>query len=119
MNQMYAALARLLRFGALAASFVLIASFAMFATDQLNGASKQQQAEIATGSWTPPTQVAPHRSNVRRTIDNVDQRLTSPFKGVVAGSSSMWLIEIVDAVLGLIVFGLGLGYLARFIRLRA
>ena len=45
MNQMFAALARLLRFGALAASFVIIASFAMFATDQVNGASKQQQTE--------------------------------------------------------------------------
>ena len=116
---MYAALARLLRFVALAASFVVIASFGMFATDQVNGASKQQQAEIANGNWTPPTTVTAHRSGVGRTIDNVDHKLTSPFKGVVAGSTSMWLVESVEAVMALLVFGLGLGYLSRFVRLRA
>ena len=119
MNQMFAVLARVLRFAALGASFIVIASFGMFATDQVNGASKQQQAEIANGSWTPPSVEKKQHSGLRRTIDNADQKLTSPFKGVVAGSTSLWLIESVEAILALVVFGLGLGYVSRFIRLRA
>src|SRR5436305_13087231 len=105
MNQMFAALARLLRFGALAASFVIIASFAMFATDQVNGASKQQQTEIANGNWKAPQTVTRHRTGVRRTVDNVDQKLTSPFKGAVAGSTSMCVIDSVEAAVRLLRFG--------------
>jgi hypothetical protein len=116
---MYAALARLLRFGSLAACFVVIASFAMFAFAQVNGASQQQQSEIA-GGYTTPTAAPPARhSDLRRAIDNANQRITSPFSGVTAGTHSQWLINGVQAMLALLVFGFGLGYVARFVRVRA
>lgn len=116
---MYAALARILRIGSLIVCLIVVASFAMFAFDQVDGASQHQQSEIATGSWTPPTPAAPHHGGVRRTIDNADGRLTSVFSGLTAGSHSEWMVHGVQTLLALLVFGFGLGYVARFVRVRA
>jgi hypothetical protein len=119
MTQMYAALARVLRLGSLAACFVVVASFAMFAFDQVNGASQQQQSEIAGGYTTPTSTAPPRHSGLRRTIDNADSRIASPFDGVTSGFHSQWLINGVQTMLVLLVFGFGLGYVARFVRVRA
>jgi hypothetical protein len=116
---MYAALARVLRLGSLAACFVVIASFAMFAFDQVNGASQQQQSEIAGGYTTPKAAPPARHSSVRRTIDSANQRITSPFSGVTSGVHSQWLTNGVQTMLVLLVFGFGLGYVARFVRIRA
>ena len=116
---MYAALARLLRLGSVVASFVLIASFGMFASDQLGGASRQQQAEIASGTWTPPPTAAAHHSGLRGTIDRADAKLKSPFSGLVATSHSLWLTNGIETLVALVLFGFGLGWLARVIRIHA
>ncbi len=119
MQGMYAVVARLLRVVAVVASLILVASFVMFAFDQVNGASQQQQAEIASGSWHPPVPSAPRHGGVRRTIDNAAKAIASPFDGVTAGSTSEWVVHGVQTTLALLVFGFGLGYAARFIRVRA
>lgn len=119
MERMYATLARLLRVGSLVACAIVIASFSMFALDQVNGASQQQQAEIATGSWHPPAPARPHHGGFRRAIDHADHTITSVFSGVTAGSSSEWVVHGVQTFLVLLVFGFGLGFLARFVRVHS
>jgi hypothetical protein len=94
---------------------LVIASFALFARDQLSGASKHQVAEIASGAPTRTGEgpSSGHHDGVRRFIDNASNALTSPFRGVFQ-SSSQWAKRIFELVCAILVYGLGLGYLARY-----
>ena len=55
---------------------------------------------------------------MHRKLDDVAETLTSPFAGVVSGSHSQWTIHAVETVLALLVYGLGLGFLVRLVRVR-
>ena len=44
--------------------------------------------------------------------------LTSPFSGIVSASSSEWADHGVRLLLALLVYGFGLGFLARALRVR-
>ena len=94
---------------------LVIASFAMFARDQISGASKHQVAQIASGTPTSPgvTPVAHRPGEVRRVIDETARALTSPFRSVFQ-SSSQWAEQIFALVCAIVVYGVGLGYLARY-----
>jgi len=100
---------------------LVLASFALFARDQLAGASKHQQSALVV---TRPsvTQVAPpppprHRvkRQPRRFIDNAADTLTSPFHSIVQ-SDNQWVLRGAPTVFALLVYGVGLGYLARYTR---
>jgi hypothetical protein len=119
---------RLLRFASIAICIIVIASFAIFAVDQTQSASKHQTEEITGGpSVTAGTRggatgssatSSAHESTIHETIDEASDQLTSPFAGVVSGSSSEWVIRGVKLLLALAVYGFGLGYLARMLRVR-
>jgi hypothetical protein len=98
---------------------LVIASFALFAHDQVAGASQHQQtAELPNAAALASTKpVASHKPHAqpRRFIDGAASTLTSPFHSVVA-SQNPWVDHGIPAVLALAVYGLGLGYLARFSR---
>src|SRR5436305_14937257 len=101
----------------LVCSGLVLASFGMFALDQLSGASKNQQNQIASGVPTQPG-VAPKSQNhpqPRRFIDEAAGRLTSPFRSVVQ-SNNDWVMHAVPLFFALLVYGMGLGYLARYSR---
>ena len=90
---------------------LVIASFAFFATDQASGASSQQVASL-NGS-TPPTKHAAHPGPIRRFVEGAAKDLTYPFQSLVT-SSSQWANHLLLLILGLAVYGVGLGYLARY-----
>jgi hypothetical protein len=69
-------------------------SFLMFARDQVSGAFKHQQSEF---------------------IDQAASALTSPFHSIVQ-RGSQWVLHGIPTVLALLVYGVGLGYLARYSR---
>jgi hypothetical protein len=96
---------------------LVIASFAMFARDQLSGASKHQVAQIASGAPTNPgvTSASAHHGAVGHFIDDASNALTSPFRGVFR-STSEWADRIFALVCAFVVYGIGLGYLARYAR---
>ncbi|HXW58072.1 MAG TPA: hypothetical protein VEJ23_01210 [Solirubrobacteraceae bacterium] len=112
-------LAKLLTWASVAACLVVIASFAIFAINQTASASARQQEEVfgtpraATGQPSTAKEDTAHR-----VIDEVAGELTSPFSSITAGSSSEWVVHGVDLLCALVVYGLGLGYLARVIRVR-
>jgi hypothetical protein len=116
------AIVRLLRFASIVVCLIVIASFALFAIDQTKTASGEQQAQL--NSEVPgahvPTSPAPAKkeNSVRKLLDEASAELTSPFKGVVSGSKSEWTIRGVKLLLALIVYGFGLGFLARMLRVR-
>jgi hypothetical protein len=93
---------------------LVILSFAMFARDQMAGASANQQTELASGSNTPtPAAPAKPHAQPRRFIDGAAKDLTAPFDAVVQ-SNNVWVKNALPAVFALLVYGLGLGYLARY-----
>jgi hypothetical protein len=114
-------LERILRIAAILAGAVVIVSFGLFAVDELNGASANNQAKLAQDLEANPApaaaaQRAKDHGAVREAIDKGNDALVSPFQGIVAGDDSRWVKRGVPGLLALIVFGLGLGFLARFMR---
>jgi hypothetical protein len=95
---------------------LVLISFGLFALDQVSGASKHQQAELVGASTAPGVTVA-HRppAQPRRFIDDAAHALTSPFSSILQ-TDSQWSSEMFTTVLALLVYGVGLGYLARFSR---
>jgi hypothetical protein len=117
MSQM---LSRTLRTLAILASLVLLVSFAMFAIDQAGGASNQAQAEVGGGGGTPvgPAIHGPGaKVGVRSTIDSAAKDLASPYASLSPGSAGSWASHSFDLVIGLLIYGLGLGALARAVGL--
>jgi hypothetical protein len=100
---------------ALAASLLLLASFAMFANDQVAGASKHQQSELVAGAQQAQPAPRPPVGQPRRFIDGAAGKLTSPFASLVQ-SDSPWATKGLPTVIALVVYGVGIGFLARFSR---
>ncbi len=116
-------LARVLRLVSLAICLIAIGSFVAFALDQSSKASNHQQAEVNAAAppalQTPTTgSSSPGReSGIHEALDKASSTLSSPFSGVTASSSNEWTIHVVDTLLILLVYGFGLGFLARLMRL--
>ena len=95
---------------------LVVASFVLFARNQVAGAAKVQANSISSSSIGQPVVVKPKpRGQPGRFIDGVAAKLTSPFDSIVP-SGSAWVQRGVPAVLALLVYGVGLGYLARYSR---
>jgi hypothetical protein len=122
-----AAMGTIIRTLAIAASAVVALSFAMFAWDEVDRGSKVQQRELGEGTGNrveiaiDPAPSADQEalrershSSVREAIDDVNDVLLQPFTGLV-DSPNNWVIRGVPTLLGLLVYGLGLGLLANFL----
>lgn len=122
---------RALRLASVAICLLVAASFLLFVLSQTSTASGHQQEEI-TGSPVgtvaaapaPPAGALPatqapasgHENGVRATLDEVSTALTSPAAGLA--SSSEWDARAVRLLFALLLYGFGLGYLARLLRVR-
>jgi hypothetical protein len=114
----------LMRLASRVICLIVIAWFVVFAVEQTGAASTRQQNEVTEGTAPPAssTSGAPavkHESTPQRMLDEASNALTSPFAGAVSGSHSEWTIHIVKTILALLVYGFGLAFLARFLRVRA
>jgi hypothetical protein len=112
---------RLIRLASLVICAIVIASFAIFAFEQTKTASNRQTEAITGGpshasSSTASRKTSAHQSSLHKAIDEASQKLTSPFAGVVS-SSSEWVTRGVKLALALLVYGLGVGFLARALRM--
>src|SRR3954471_5124972 len=127
-------LSSILRILSIACSAVLLFSFVAFASDQAGSGSKKTVAKIANADASeqkagdvqvnapsPTAQTERMREkehgSLREKLDDANDALVSPFKGVTA-SESIWGQRIVAALLGFLVFGVGIGFLARLAALR-
>jgi hypothetical protein len=107
-------ISRVLRLTAFASCALVLASFAMFARDQMAGASQHQQTALVAGAHPTATSSAPVKhAQPRRSIDDAAKVLTTPFDEIVQ-SSNLWVKHGLPALFALLVYGMGLGYLARF-----
>jgi hypothetical protein len=111
-------LERLIRAVAVVTSLVVLAGFALFAIDELGEASERTQAELAGAAAPAPTaqqERARDRdsSRPRELIDDANDILLSPFAWVSEDADDRWARRGVPTLLALIVYGFGLGFLAR------
>jgi len=113
-------LERLLRFLAITLSLIIAAGFILFAVDDFDRASNSSRNRI-TGdpAATDPTPAGERErearnSKGREAIDDVNDVLLRPFASVSENSDSRWVRRGVPALLGLLTYGLLLGFLARF-----
>lgn len=107
-----------LRLVAVLACAVVAAGFVAFAVDQLSGASQRQQAAITDSPGAPATAPETEHSGPRGAVDTASGRLLAPFAGV-APSSNPWVARGVPTLLAFAVYGVGLGFLARWLRSRS
>lgn len=110
---------------------IAVGWFLGFAVEQSKKASAHQQAELSdTGAQQAPapsgastatgsssnTSSSTKESGLREAVDKAFSTISSPFSGLTSGVSSAWMLHIVDTLLALLIYGFGLGYLARLLR---
>ncbi len=117
---MISLIVRLLRLASFVICLIVIASFVIFATGQTKSASKRQTEAVsgnAKSSGAHASGTSAHESSLHKDIDEASDELTSPFAGIVSNSSE-WAVRGVKLLLALAVYGFGLSYLARVLRVR-
>jgi hypothetical protein len=110
-----------IRFLAIAISVVVVIGFALFAIDEADKGSKTQQAKLERELGTT---VAPNASQetlrernhgvVREAIDDANDVLLRPFADLV-DSDDAWVSHGIPALLALLIYGVGLGFLANML----
>lgn len=127
---MLSTLAAALRLASIVLCLIVAASFALFVIDKTGNASAHQQQKVNAANQQPPSTTseqprdsppAKHsgESSARKTIDEAAETVTSPFSGVTDGWSSEWSKRIVLLLLTLAIYGFGLGFVARIMRVRS
>jgi hypothetical protein len=119
-------LERPLRFLAIACSLFVAAGWLLFAIDQTNQASKASVAEIAGERASTQADPDPEEErareqahgDVREVIDDVNDVLLRPFAALSENTSNEWVRRTIPAALALLVYGFGLGMLARYMAAR-
>jgi hypothetical protein len=111
---------RAIRAVAIVASAIVLISFGLFAVDQFRATSEREQDRLAQQDAVDPAAARERQrerkhSDVREAIDDADDFLVSPFTGIVEGGGR-WANRGLPTLLALLVYGLGLGFLARFAR---
>jgi hypothetical protein len=117
----------LLRTVSIVASAIVLLSFALFAIDETRDASEKSAAGIAgldaTRASDPSARQERARerahSRAREAVDDADDVLVAPFAPLTKNTSSSWVARGVPTLLALLVYGFGLGFLARYARGRA
>jgi hypothetical protein len=108
---------RVLRLVSITICVLVSASFLVFAVNQTKTASNHQQSVLANEGGEEST-ASKKEGSLHRTLDETAKAFTNPFSGIVANSSGEWAVRSFELLMALLVYGFGLGYLARVIRVR-
>jgi hypothetical protein len=113
-----------IRFVAIASSAIVVLGFALFALDETDKGSKAQQAKLERELGSSSAPIAPsareesvrerHRGAVREGIDDANDVLLAPFVDLI-DSDSAWVNHGIPALLALLIYGVGLGFLANML----
>jgi len=106
-----------LRSVAAIASAIIALSFILFAAQEVHHASDHQQQQL-TGAAGGPYKQDSHHTAARRAIDDASEVILRPFAGLTSDTHNAWARRGIPALFGLLVYGLGLAYLARRMTVR-
>jgi hypothetical protein len=116
----------LIRLVAIVMSGFVLIGFAFFAVDELDRGSKTQQRALANelDSSSEAIPVAPTpadeaareaaHGDIREIVDDVNDVLLGPFTNLV-DSEDVWVARGVPTILALLLYGVGLGFLANML----
>jgi hypothetical protein len=117
----------IIRLAAILTSGFVLVGFAFFATDELDRGSKTQQKALTNeleGSSSDTISIAPTpagetareaaHDDVREVVDDVNDVLLGPFVDLV-DSDDVWVDRGVPTMLALLLYGVGLGFLANML----
>ena len=113
----------LIRYTAIAISAVIMLGFVLFAVNEMDKGSQAQQQKLEEELGHAPNDLVnpsaqdeafreAHQGKFHEAVDDVNDVLLAPFTGLV-DSDSAWVNHGVPALLGLLVYGFGLGMLAN------
>ena len=126
---MVTAMGALIRWIAILASVLVALGFLAFAIDEIDRGSKEQQNAVSRGlsdlepkasiADPNPSPVEEHareqaHGSVREAIDDANDVLLAPFVNLV-DSDSAWVNHGIPALLALLIYGVGLGFLANML----
>jgi hypothetical protein len=116
-----------IRLIAIAASAIVLLGFGLFALDEMNRGSQNQQHSLDSalgGEARQPAVIVPtskeelqrekRNGDVRELIDDANDILLAPFANLV-DSSNVWVRNGVPALLGLLLYGFLLGVVANML----
>jgi hypothetical protein len=117
-----AVLESLIRFVAMAASACVLLGFVLFALDESSTASQKSQDAIAGRKASQTTDPSPEQERARErahsapreVVDDINDVLLAPFAWIEPENADRWLRRGVPTLVALIVYGFGLGFLARY-----
>jgi cobalamin biosynthesis Mg chelatase CobN len=115
--------------GSIVCCLIVIASFILFVVNQTHAASIQQRNEVTMGSAAGSSasrsstageaaSAQARKGSVQRLIDEAAESLRSPFAGITSSSHSAWVIELAGTLLALLLYGVIVRYVMRFIEIR-
>jgi hypothetical protein len=97
---------------------IIALSFVLFAAEQAGDASQGQVSAVVDPGGSTEHQREAHHTKARETIDDVNDVILRPFAAPL-DSNNVWVKRGVPTVLGLLVYGLLLLYVARLIKIRS
>ncbi len=117
-----------IRFAAILTSGIVLLGFALFAVDEMDRGSQNQQNALDSelrGESENPAPIAPgpreeslreqDNGSFRELVDDANDILLAPFTRIADSSANTWVLHVVPTVLGLIVYGLLLGLIANML----
>ncbi len=112
-------LERPLRCLAIGLSLIIAIGFTLFALEDIDRASKASEHRVSAYAAANPSAAGERErerrhGGLREVIDDVNDTLLAPFAAITENNTSRWARRGFPALLGLLVYGFGLGYLARF-----
>ncbi len=122
------AMGSVIRLAAITTSVLVLLGFAFFAVDEMDRSSKTQQTAVSEGTGTSAATevmaIAPapkeenarekHNSTVREAVDDANDLLLAPFVDLI-DSDDAWVNHGVPALLAVLLYGVGLGFLANLL----
>jgi hypothetical protein len=103
---------------ALLSCAIIALSFGLFAAEQAHHASNAQVSAVVDPSRSAERQREAHHTKAREVVDDTDDVILRPFAALI-DSHNQWVKRGVPALLGLLVYGLLLLFLARMIKIRS
>lgn len=107
-----------LRTFALVATLIIALSFALFAVEHTRDASQAQASAVIDAGGAVEAKRARDHTKAREVVDDADDVLLRPFAAAI-DSDNEWVQRGLPALFGLLLYGVGVLYLARLLKIRS